>query len=100
MSRRSHNLLVSHVHHAGSDEEQVRLNGFWEGGAIGANAVGSLFRKSARAVLDRADTEAQASFIGLADLGFWFDPQLSDQVVEAIVGLDGIARIEDLIASK
>lgn len=100
VSRRSHNLLVSQVHHAGSDEERVRLSGFWEGEAIEENAVGSLFRKSARAVLDRAYTEAQASFIGLADLGFWFDPQLSNQVVEAIVGLDGIARIEDLIASK
>ena len=100
VSRRSHNLLVSQVHHAGSDEERATLRRFWEGELIEASDVGSLFRDSAREILDRAYTEAQASFVVLSELGFWFDPQLSDQVVQAIVGLDGVARIEDLIGPK
>ena len=100
VTRRSHNLLVSQVHHVGSDEERARLRQYWEGETIEETVVGSLFRESAQAVLERAYSEAQASFVGLAELGFWFNPQLSDQVVQAIVGLDGVARIEDLVAVK
>ena len=29
-------------------------------------------------------------------LGHWFDPALADEVVHAIVGLDGVARMEAL----
>ena len=58
--------------------------------------VESLFLNSAGSVLDIAYCEARAAFMGLADLGYWFDPSLADQVVHAIVGLDGVLRMEVL----
>ena len=52
--------------------------------------------ESAHAVLDRAYEEASAAFRSLHDLGFWFDPALSREVVHAIVGLEGVARMQAL----
>ena len=57
-------------------------------------SVETLFADSARAVLEVAYAEARASFAGLRALGHWFDPELADEVVHAIVGLDGVARME------
>ena len=59
----------------------------------------TLFGESARAVLERAYGEARSSFKGLQDVGFWFDPEMADDVVRAIVGLDGVARMEALTSS-
>jgi hypothetical protein len=98
VGRRSHNLLVSQIHHEGSDEEREAFAPLWAGGDIPRGAVESLFSDSARAVLERAYTEARASFTTLSALGHWFDPALADEVVHAIVGLDGVARMEALTA--
>ena len=56
------------------------------------------FRAAARAVLERAYTEARAAFSTLRDLGHWFDPALADDVVHAIVGLEGVGRMEAISA--
>lgn len=96
VGRRSHNLLVSEVHHGGSEEERAALAEMWAGGAVPAGAVEERFATSARAVLERAYVEARASFAALRELGHWFDPTLADEVVHAIVGLDGVARMEAL----
>jgi hypothetical protein len=96
LGRRSHNLLTSQIHHAGADEERAALVLFWEGEAMPEGVVESMFAQSARAVLERAYKEARASFQGLSELGHWFDPSLADDVVRAIVGLDGVARMEAL----
>ena len=53
-----------------------------------------------RAVLERAYAEARASFTTLRELGHWFDPALADEVVHAIVGLEGVARMEALTSSE
>jgi hypothetical protein len=99
IGRRSHNLLVAQVHHHGTEEERERLDELWAAQA-GASAPSGLvegpFRASARAVLDRAYLEARASFGSLAELGFWFPESLADEVVHAIVGLDGVRRMESL----
>jgi hypothetical protein len=63
---------------------------------MGSGIVEASFHESAAAVLERAHAEAQAAFLGLQSLGHWFDPDLSDEVVHAIVGLDGVARMEAL----
>lgn len=96
VGRRSHNLLTSQIRHHGSDAEKAALDRFWGGEAVEPRAVETLFRDSARAVLERAYREGRASFRALAELGHWFEPDLADQVVHAIVGLDGVARMEAL----
>jgi hypothetical protein len=100
VGRRSHNLLVSQIHHRGSGEERAAFRAFWTGKEMEPDDVELLFGDSARAVLERAYVEARASFKGLKDVGFWFDPSLADDVVRAIVGLDGVARMEALTASE
>lgn len=98
VGRRSHNLLVSQIHHAGSAEERAALTPLWEGAEVPAGIVESTFPSSARAVLERAYTEARSSFETLRELGHWFDPALADEVVHAIVGLEGVARMEAITA--
>ncbi len=96
VGRRSHNLLVSEIHHGGTEDERLALSGMWAGGPVPAGAVEGIFATSARAVLERAYVEARASFSMLHELGHWFDPELAEEVVHAIVGLEGVARMEAL----
>ena len=94
--RRSNNLLVSQIHHHGSKEEKETLVRLWADGEVSERLVESLFLNSAGSVLDMAYSEAREAFTGLSDLGYWFDPSLAEQVVHAIVGLDGVLRMESL----
>jgi len=96
--RRSHNLLVSQIHHLGSQAERAAVRKLWTGEEAPRDVVESVFRDSARAVLERAYVEARASFKALEELGFWFEADLAEDVVRAIVGLDGVARMEALTA--
>jgi hypothetical protein len=101
LGRRSHNLLVSQIVHAGSPSERetlARLRG--DGDGPHGDLVEQHFKESARAVLDRAYAEAKASFRGLQALGFWLEPDLSEDIVHAIVGLDGTRRMEALTGSE
>ena len=98
--RRSHNLLVSQIQHRGTGPERAALRKLWTGEKATADIVQGLFRDSARAVLERAYAEARSSFKGLEELGFWFESELSEDVVRAIVGLDGVARMEALTAPR
>ena len=98
LGRRSHNLLTSQIFHHGTAAEKAALARFRAGEPVGEGVVESLFRDSARAVLERAYEEGRASFRALAELGHWFEPDLADEVVHAIVGLDGVARMEAIAA--
>jgi hypothetical protein len=98
LGRRSHNLLVSQIRHHGGVEERGALQALRGGEPVLPGMVEGLFRASARAVLERAYEEAQASFQRLGELGFWFPVSLAPQVVRAIVGLEGVARMEALAA--
>lgn len=100
VGRRSHNLLVAQIHHLGTGPERAALRRLWTGEGIGGDVVEGPFRESARAVLERAYAEARASFKGLQDLGFWFEADLAEDVVHAIVGLDGVARMEALTTPR
>jgi hypothetical protein len=100
IGRRSHNLLVSQIHHAGTPDEKAAFEPLWQGAPVPSGVVESTFARSARAVLERAYTEARASFATLSELGHWFDPGLADEVVHAIVGLEGVARMEALTSSE
>jgi hypothetical protein len=100
VGRRSHNLLVAQIHHLGTQPERAALRHFWTGEKIPRDVVEGLFRESARAVLERAYAEARASFKGLRELGFWLQAELAEDVVRAIVGLDGVARMEALTTPR
>ena len=93
LGRKSHNLLVSQIHHCGGDEEKKKLDALWNGEKPEENMVEEIFRNSAKAVLDLARNESRAGFQTLSDLGYWFPVKLSDEFVHAIVGLDGVARM-------
>lgn len=99
LGRKSHNLLVSQIHHHGSAQERAALEEFWGGKPVPEGVVEGLFRTSARAVLKRAYEEADASFLRLGELGFWFPRGLSREVVHAIVGLDGVSRMDALASA-
>jgi len=96
VGRRSHNLLVAQVHHHGSVAEKAALAELQSGAAPEPGVVEARFRDSARAVLERAYAEARASFHDLAALGFWFPEELAEEVVHAIVGLEGVRRMEEI----
>jgi hypothetical protein len=98
LARKSHNLLVSEIHHHGQADERAALVELWAGAPVPAGAVEGQFRASARSVLERAYQEAEASFARLSELGFWFPEELAPQVVQAIVGLEGVARMEAISA--
>ena len=100
VGRRSHNLLVSQIQHGGSGAERAAFRPFWTGKEMENGDVETLFADSARVVLERAYEEARASFRGLQELGFWFEADLADDVVRAIVGLDGVARMEALTSPE
>jgi hypothetical protein len=100
LTRHSHNLLVSRIHHHGTHEEKAKLARLWMGEAAEPGLVEGLFAASARAVLEEAYRQARASLKTLAGLGFWFPPELADQVVHAIVGLDGVARMQSILTPE
>lgn len=100
LTRRSHNLLVAQVHHHGTAVERARLATLLAGATPESGEVERTFRTSARAVLDRAYAEARQAFRELASLGFWFPDRLADEVVHAIVGLDGVRRMEEIAAGS
>jgi len=98
ISRRSHNLLVAQIHHHGTPEERSRLDALLAGAAPEPEEVEGPFRASARAVLERAYEESRHAFRDMAALGFWFPERLADEVVHAIVGLEGIRRMGAIAA--
>jgi len=90
------NLLVAQIHHGGTPEERRGLRRLSESSSSpGIEA----FADSARAVLDRARRETRYSLEELAAAGFWWPADLADELVYAIVGLDGLTRMEFLHAS-
>lgn len=97
--RRSHNLLVSQIFHRGDSEERKMLASLWGGMNAPYGVVETVFRNSARTVLRSAYGEAQAAFEAMEALGFWFPPDLAPSVVRAMVGLDGMERMEMLVPS-
>jgi hypothetical protein len=94
LTRRSHNLLSSQIYTHGSAEERAEMQQLWNGQPPEDGIVEKRFAAHARSVLQVAYDEARAAFESLAALGFWFPADLSDDVVRAIVGMDGIARME------
>ena len=100
LGRRSHNLLAAEIRHGDDAEARAMLERLWQGEPAPEGLVEGMFAESARRVLEHAYAEARASFETLAAEGFWFPPEQAEEVVHAIVGLDGLARIAALTDSK
>lgn len=92
----SHNLLVSQITHCGSAEEQARLKALGKSTTRTSDVVAERFADSGRKVIERGEEQAMAALEELHALGFWFPPELSAQLVRAIVGLDGVERMRTL----
>ena len=96
VARRRHNLLVSQITHCGTAVERTRLAALLKTAPIAGDVVREVFLDSARAVIQRGKIETDEALEELQLLGFWFPPELGDQLLRAIVGLDGVERMRGL----
>ena len=99
LTRKSHNILVAAAHHDGDADARSAITDLLNGAEPTPGMVEGVFADCARSVLDRAEAEGRKAFEILKALGFWFDPERSDLLVQAIVGLEGVSRIEELVGS-
>jgi hypothetical protein len=93
LTRGSHNLLVSQITHHGSADEQRHLKALREKRTVDGDVVTEFFASSGRAVIEVGEREARCALEELHKLGFWLSPDLSDELVRAIVGLEGVERM-------
>lgn len=95
--RGSHNLLVAQISHCGSQDERRLLQMVKASGSSQEeDLVAHHFADSGRAVIERGEQEALEAMRELHGLGFWFPPDLSHQLVRAIVSIEGIERVRAL----
>jgi hypothetical protein len=95
-ARGRQNLLVAQICHHGGAHERAALAQIRQSRGAAPDVVETRLRDSARTVLDRAIVEARGSLDELHALGFWLSPSLAEQLVRAIVGLDGVTRMKAL----
>ena len=96
LTHRRQNLLVAQIHYRGDVDERASLVQLRESRVAPPRSVETLFRRSATHVLRRASDEARRGLEELQAVGFWFPPALANQLVRAIVGLDGVAMMNAL----
>lgn len=94
--RGSHNILVSQITHCGSGEERASLRAIAQGHRSDGDQVVESFSESAKAVIAMGEHEARTALEDLRSIGFWFPPELTHELVRAIVGVDGIHRMRTL----
>ena len=99
MGRRSHNLLVSEAYHSEDPAARAAIRELLGGAPVQAGMPEGVFAACARSVLARAETQGRAAFDKLASLGFWFRPELSHHLVHAIVGENGVERMERIASA-
>ena len=100
LSRRSHNMLASWVHHRGGDDERRLLSALRAGEPMPPGVVETHLAASAGAVLDVARTLGREAFAGLRGLGLALPAEAADAVVEVIVGFEGAPRMEALVEGQ
>jgi hypothetical protein len=96
LERGTHNILVAQITHAGTADERARLAELRKTRAFTGDVVAEDFAVSGRLVVEIGEREAHESLVELQKIGFWFPPSLSDSLVKAIVGLEGIERMKAL----
>jgi hypothetical protein len=93
LRRGSHNLLLAQITYFGSSEEQMHLRHLSDRSRGDDDVVVELFRESAQAVVARGEQEARSALEELQSIGFWFPPEMTNQLVRAIVGMEGVERL-------
>ncbi len=96
LGRGTHNILVAQITHAGTADERARLDELRTTRAFTGDVVAEDFAHSGRLVVELGEREARESLLELQRIGFWFPPSLSELLVKAIVGLEGIERMKAL----
>ncbi len=96
IERGTHNILVAQITHAGTPDERTRLAELRQTRNFTGDVVAEDFAHSGRIVVELGEREAKQSLLELQRIGFWFPPSLSEPLVKAIVGLEGIARMRAL----
>lgn len=96
LDRSTHNILVAQITHHGTSDEIAKLSALRAGQRTTGDVVTEFFSQSGRLVVEMGEREARQALDELHALGFWFPPSLSNQLVRAIVGLDGVERMRAL----
>lgn len=96
LERGTHNILAAQITHAGTAEERARLAELRKTRAFSGDVVAEDFAVSGRLVVEIGEREAHESLVELQKIGFWLQPSLSESLVKAIVGLEGIERMKAL----
>jgi hypothetical protein len=96
IERGTHNILVAQITHHGTPEERARLAELRKTRDFSGDVVADDFAHSGRLVVEIGEREAKESLLELQRIGFWFPPSLSEPLVKAIVGLEGIERMKAL----
>ena len=96
LSRRSNNLLCAAAFHGKNESTRIAIRELLNGKKPEPNMVETVFAENAYEVLERARNEGKKAFEQLAELGFWFPPEHSSDLIHAIVGIEGVSRMEEL----
>ncbi|MEW6359689.1 MAG: class 1 isoprenoid biosynthesis enzyme [Planctomycetota bacterium] len=100
LTRKSHNILFGAAYHSEDATARSAIRDLLNGKKPERGMVEGVFAECAQLVLARARAEGRRAFDRLARLGFWFPPERSDSLVHAIVGIEGVARIESLTSGS
>lgn len=100
LTRKSHNIVFAAAYHSEDAAERAAIKELLGGREPEPGMVEEVFGKCAQSVLARARDEGRKAFQQLEDLGFWFSPERSDDLIHAIVGIEGVARMASLTAER
>ncbi|MEM7408221.1 MAG: class 1 isoprenoid biosynthesis enzyme [Pseudomonadota bacterium] len=96
LTRGSHNILTAYAYHSDVPEERTRIRQMLKAETTGGATLEEVFPHATQRALLRAREEARAAFQGLVGAGFWMAPDQADLFVDAIVGIEGVDRIEQI----
>ena len=97
LKRKSHNLVLSEIYHKGTPAEKEILMRCLREGSNNKKLVETHFIESVHRVVQHAYCIARKGFVKLQQLGFWYDPDHTDQFVNAILGDAGNPRIKKIL---
>lgn len=100
LTRKSHNILFAAAYHSDDPAAQSAIRDLLNGAKPKPGIVEGVLADCAQFALSRAREEGRKAFRQLAELGFWFPPEHSDSLVHAIVGIEGVARMQSLTSGS
>ena len=97
LKRKSHNLVLSEIYHNGTPAEKEILMRYLDEGSNNNKLVETYFVESAYRVVQHAYRIAREGFVKLQQLGFWYNPEHTEQFVNAILGDTGTPRLKKIL---